>query len=360
VELQSVARCQPASNSDFVRPTGRTSAMKFDRRELLAALFGISTNRRFVAPLDAADLKFMNSQSTPEYTGAIVVPANFFGFTSVNMAAWNAAVAAVNAGTRNARLLVLGDQQVVGAGAGTGGKELTNAKTNAWPSQLAPLLNVNTGLQSMIGGQGISTALDGLTNLAHLLSYDPRLAFGAGWRIDGATQVGGDMVCNGIRSPYATTGMSFTPSVDCDTFEIRFATYSTGIVANINVDGSATLASVNCYRRVRYRRFLRLIERWLPSDLSEPVATVFSPIGANTLNIVPANSTGGVWPIHIVATNSAQKEISILNGGWYSATAAQLAEDYLGPVDKPLLAAARSGRHGPLDTHVATCGALIG
>jgi hypothetical protein len=32
----------------------------------------------------------------------------------------------------------------------------------------------------------------------------------------------------------------------------------------------------------------------------------------------------------------------------------------LGPVDKPLLAAARSGRHGPLDTHVATCGALIG
>jgi len=34
--------------------------------------------------------------------------------------------------------------------------------------------------------------------------------------------------------------------------------------------------------------------------------------------------------------------------------------DVLGPVDKPLLAAARSGRHGPLDTHVATCGALIG
>jgi len=34
--------------------------------------------------------------------------------------------------------------------------------------------------------------------------------------------------------------------------------------------------------------------------------------------------------------------------------------DELGPVDKPFLAAAWSGRHGPLDTHVATCSALIG
>jgi hypothetical protein len=140
------------------------------------------------------------------------------------------------------------------------------------------------------------------------------------------------MVCNGIDAPYATTGMSFTPSVNCDTFEIHFATYSTGIVANINLDGGATLASVNCYQAVWYKRYIRLIQKWLRSGLSEPIATVSAPVGAHTLTIVPANNTGGIWPIHIIATHSAQKEISILNGGWYLGTSVQLANNFQDPV----------------------------
>ena len=112
----------------------------------------------------------------------------------------------------------------------------------------------------------------------------------------------------------------------------HFATYLTGIVANINLDGGATLAAVNCYRAVWYKRFIRLIQKWLRSGLSEPIATVSGPLSAHTLNIVPANDTGGIWPIHIIATNSEQKEINILNGGWYLGTSAQLANDYQDPV----------------------------
>jgi len=237
----------------------------------------------------------------------------YYNFNAANMKSWNTAKAAVNAGIRNAKLLVLGDHQVVGAGAGAGAgpKGFTGAKVNSWPNQMASLLSVHASTNSFVGTNvaGISAStLAG--SLASVSAYDPTLTFGAGWVNDGALTVGGGMPCNGI-GPYTANGMSWVPTTNCDTFEIHVATYSTGIVLNANLDGGATLGSVNCYQAA--------------NPYPEQKFTVTGSLGVHTLNLLPASSSGGVWPIMIIGTNSAVKEVSILNGGWYAATAAQIA-----------------------------------
>jgi hypothetical protein len=127
---------------------------------------------------------------------------------------------------------------------------------------------------------------------------------------DGALTVGGGMPCNGI-GPYTANGLSWVPTTNCDTFEIHVATWSSGIVLNAILDGGATLGSVNCYQAT--------------NPYPEQKFTVTGSLGAYTLNLVPASSSGGVWPIMIIGTNSAVKEVSILNGGWYAADAAQIS-----------------------------------
>lgn len=209
---------------------------------------------------------------------------------AIRLPKWRAALASVNAGAGNARLLCLGDSTTFGVGS-NGSTSTGDMKPLAWPTQMMKMLNsagTNAHANSFMGsgtGAGGSNAND--TN-------DARVVMGSGWSHASATfiTIGGAMyTCSS-----ATSALSFTPTVPVDTFNIfyyRLASAGT-FGYDINGAGSGTQSTAGA------SGFL--------------TKTITGTLGLNTLNL-NYSSGNALYIAGVEAYDSSKKSVSVINGG---------------------------------------------
>lgn len=211
--------------------------------------------------------------------------------SSVSMPLWTAARSAVAAGTRNAKILCIGDSITVGYGAG--GFVHAGAEPLAYPAQLAGLLAAYNGSRQSAFGDHAGTSS------ASLVGFDSRLSIGAGWEPYSLTpSIGASMLRNITNT---TDAVNFTPSIPVDTFEIYTAGGSDGDGTSIAFDGGAPVTTA----------FGVVSGAYTKTTVSA------GSLGSHTVNLkrVVAGG-GGAFVDGIVAYNSAVKEVSVYNGGW--------------------------------------------
>lgn len=217
---------------------------------------------------------------------------------------WSAAKAAVLAGTRNAKITCVGDSITAGFGANAANAG-SNGRSAAWPKIMADALTTG-GLrgswQSLVG----KSRSDAASNPVSYPSYDNRVTLGTGW--DASTSLVG--LGEKPFANFANTGttFAFTPTTSVDTFEIVYLQTVNGSAFSYAID-AGTPVNVNA-----------------TGTLGLFKITVSGSLGAHTLNIVRnAGGTDNVRIYSVIAYNSAQKEVSVLNAGWIGGTAAQAA-----------------------------------
>jgi len=225
-------------------------------------------------------------------------------FSVPGLPRWSAAVRAMQAGQRNARILCLGDSTTSGSGAYGAGMGYGN-KAGSWPSQLAGLLSgrgLRASRRSFLGNQ----------NAPDVRAYDTRISFPAetGWSVSAGVSsatVGGYFI-----GTQGNSTLSFDPGGVVDTFEVFYAL--TGVVSALSlaVDGGPMLETVSTSRGTGVNRIAR---------------TVLSvPRGAHVLNVYrPADATVVAYLAGVVASDSRHREISVLNGGWSGSSSGDLA-----------------------------------
>lgn len=208
-----------------------------------------------------------------------------FNFRINSLPKWRKALANVRRGISNASIAFVGDSTTRGQGSAT----TTGQALNGFPVQLSNLLNATSGLKSgwqNIFGQGNTT----------ITTFDSRIAL-TGTFTTASVSFGAAPFRMG-----AAATMAFTPTVNCDTFDIYSVNNGTGQFT-INLDGGATLATVNT-----------------TTSGSIVKTTVSGTLAAHTLNCVWVS--GATFILGVDAYDSATKQISCWNGGWLSATAA--------------------------------------
>jgi lysophospholipase L1-like esterase len=216
---------------------------------------------------------------------------------SFSMPLWGAAKAAAAAGTRNAKLLCIGDSLTTGYGAS--GVPYAGAEPLSYPAVLAGLLSSYHGSRENLFGSHTATTF------ADLLAYDIRLTATTGWGLFGVgSSIGGAVLTNASNT---TGALNFTPSIPVDTFDI----YSPAAIGcdnlTIAVDGGSVIATVN----------LNVSTTLIKTTVSA------GALGSHTVNLKrTVNGGNGVFVSGIVGYNSAVKEISVYNGGWSGSTAA--------------------------------------
>lgn len=209
---------------------------------------------------------------------------------------YTAAQAARAAGTRNARILVIGDS----ASAGWGGTNLAtqiNSQSLAWPTVLATLVpngsasTLFADKNTLIGGGG-TVPLSVFDSRMTLGSWTQTVYPGGSTTI---TSLGGNM----LRCASGTTPLTFTPPNQVDTFEIYYATAgaAASMTAQIDALTGASLANID----------------FSPAAALQKV-TVTAALGNHTLNL--ARVSGTVSIIGIIAYNSAVKETTVINAGF--------------------------------------------
>jgi lysophospholipase L1-like esterase len=221
---------------------------------------------------------------------------------------WHAARKAVNAGARNARVLFLGDSTTSGA---HGSASNANAFAGGFPSQAAALVPHGSN-QSWFGNNcEVNVALP---------TFDYRISLGS-W--DSTTfptvfGVGG----YSLLTDTATGGnFTFTPTANVDTFQVFWANNSgLGSFAFAIDSGTQTTFNEN-------------------GAISIATQTFTTTLGSHVGNII-YNSTGYYADVlGIIATNSAKKEVSFINGGSCSALAADFGDNAAnGPWEPTLFA----------------------
>ena len=218
---------------------------------------------------------------------------------------WSAAVRAMQAGQRNARLVCLGDSTTAGHGAYAIGMG-DNNKAGSWPSQLASQLTAR-------GLRASRRSTRGNQNAADITAFDPRVSFPegpTGWTVSSGVNnatVGGFFI--------GTTGTGrfrFDPGGIVDTFEVYYALTLSVSALSLAVDGGATLTTVSTDRGAGVNRIGK--------------ATLSVPRGVHLLDLAkPAEFANIAWICGLSAHDSTQSEISVLNAGWSGATSADLA-----------------------------------
>lgn len=219
---------------------------------------------------------------------------------------WNAGLAARAAGTRNAKLLVIGDSTTAGWG-GQGTSAQSNAIAYSWPRKLAAYLPFGSD-SSWFADK--NTLVGGAISLA---TFDNRVVLGS-WvqTLGGTPTLGGPM----LTCTTGTTALQFTPLNVVDTFDIytrRLAGLGT-FTAAIDAGGTTSIDQT-------------------VSPGTVVKTTLTAALGIHTLNL--ARVSGNVDLVGVVAYNSAQKETTVINAGWSGSVAADW-QAVNGPMD-PLL-----------------------
>ncbi len=201
---------------------------------------------------------------------------------------WSAAVNAARAGQRNARLLCLGDSTTFGQGALS--TAITgNDKSASWPTVLAAKSfgGVPGRWDNTIGTGNITASTYG--------SFDNRLTMGSGVGQGGAgsESLGG--------TPFARTSAGnffvWTPGVPVDTFEIYYCQQSGGGIFSFAVDGgAATQVNTN-------------------GSTAVLKTTVSVARGNHSLSLDHVSGAKS-FVYSVIAYDSAQKSVQVLNAGW--------------------------------------------
>ena len=230
---------------------------------------------------------------------------------------WLAAVAAMKAGTRNAKLLIVGDSVAVGLwSAGVG---FPNAKATGWPVKLAALFNaagVRTNNAAVFGDCSNSSVA------ATLMSVDPRLSLGTNWLCNSLYAYGGFTVVNSTAG--SQTLYSFTPAETFDTIEVTYVTHPLPYGKFvISVDGGAAIgAVVDCNATLSVQQTTRTcargthridIARSAPSGADGPISIISVRAWDSTIKTVDFlnASVGGTTTTLQSDTTAAYKALSV-------------------------------------------------
>lgn len=214
---------------------------------------------------------------------------------------FNSAIASVLAGTDDARVLCIGDSTTFGAWSTN--TNVGEQVINNYPTQLASLLRRNGITANTNSFMGAGTVGETIIS-----GGDSRVVLGAGWGREstGSTNytLGGVSFINNTD----TTAISFTPTTQCDTFTVYYTRQTGTSSFNLDINGTGTtLVNVSF------------------SSSAVGVATISGSLGNNTLNI--SRVSGTIRIIGVIARNSAQKEISVINAGWSSGFASYIADE---------------------------------
>ena len=213
---------------------------------------------------------------------------------------WRKALGGALAGQAAARILFAGDSTTAGiTNAGGATRSLS-------PAHLAGRLMASAGIpvNTMISF-GDATKAGGSTFTA----FDPRWTVPAAWATpSNFATVGGFALQNNSD----TSTLSFNPgtgtSNQFDSFEIYFAINTGYGTFTVNVDGGATLATINAAGT-------RALGRQI----------VACTLGNHTINIARNGTGGAVYIIGIVPRNSAAPSVEVYNGGIGGAALADLS-----------------------------------
>lgn len=234
-------------------------------------------------------------------------PAGYSGPTIFNLKASNttktrAGMAAAAAGTRNAMFGVWGPSTA--AGQTTGGS--TSQAVNAWPMQLANLLQaagVNAGANGFFGDKG---NWGGAQGIASVLAGDARLSITGGVSIGGTQAFGG----NAFLFAGVAGRLSFTPQNPVTKFEVAWRDNASARSFNATIDsGTATLISTTGVAALR--------------------RTVLSAgaLSSHTANFDWVSGNVTIIGSHAYNDANGRKEISILNGGISGALSARFNDE---------------------------------
>ena len=270
-------------------------------RGLLAARAGLivlaSDGFRVVAVTDVPEVgNVVIGEGGEPGPAPIVIP---------NLPILSEALNAVRDGVRNARILAIGDSTTTGSGA-LSATFTANDKSASYPTLICDLLTDRSGLPAS------SSSFVASNNVTDMRAYDNRISFttGQGWNLvtefgSGGHTAGGPIVRHNTTSQ---SKFNFAPSNPCDTFEFYYLqTNTTGAwTTSINDVDKATL-NIN-FANNNPGNFLK--------------STTTAALGSNVFNVRGANNTNPHYLVGVIAYNSAVKEITVLNAGWYGARTA--------------------------------------
>ena len=204
---------------------------------------------------------------------------------------FQAARAAQRAGVRNARVLVLGDSTDWAYGANGSGSG-NNLAANRWSTIMAGILG-NCGTQSWFGSGNFGSN--------YYPAADTRITPGSFGMAGGSSNGPGG-------SPYLATAaatFAFAPTAPVDTVEVYYQTFSGAGTSTLNVDGGASLGTINHNQATGFRK-----------------QTFTFTLGTHTINCVWASGSATIYGM--VAYNAAAKEVSVMNAGIVGAKIADL------------------------------------
>lgn len=214
---------------------------------------------------------------------------------------WGAAAGKAKNGTRNARIMMIGDSTM--AGAGSTGSPGFNANGIAKTpfAYLASELNKRYTTASAHAWFG-SGAMGTIANQA---VFDPRLVFGAGWQYNAFD--GGGLGFQCVQNSSDTSQIQFTPTANVDTFVIwyiRNAGFGTLSWA-INAGGATNVSTAGAAGVI---------------GLVVPAGS----LAANTLKV--ARVSGDVFVLGMEAYDSTTKQIQIMSGAISGATTSSFVQ----------------------------------
>jgi lysophospholipase L1-like esterase len=208
---------------------------------------------------------------------------------------FSAALAKVRNGQSNAKLLCLGDSTTLGSGStGVAGYQANGYLKNV-PTKLSAALNA-------VGIPANSNGVFGSGNIGTLAAYatfDPRWSGPSSWA--------GFDLADGLgryawRNNSGTTTLTFTPTVDVDTFQIYVSKSPTATGVDLDINGGAA-TNYDLYSATSVTGVL----------------TITEVLGSNTLNITRTttgtNATGSSWVLGVRAYNSAAKQVEVIQSG---------------------------------------------
>lgn len=230
---------------------------------------------------------------------------------------WEAALAAVAAGTRNAKLAIVGDSVSAGMYANAGAGYANNNFASCWPYLLAPYFNslgyaANTG---SVFGDSTNTGLNATLN-----AHDTRRNVGGNWTQDGWYGLGGLVLRTLIAGNVSK--YNFTPLEQFDTIKVFFAAFAGFGKIAISIDGGAALTTLSVNGGASN---LSEVDQSAYSVGSVNYITVTVPLGFHTVNLFRAASDGGTGAVActgLLTSNSTQRSIDIINTSVGGATTA--------------------------------------
>lgn len=211
---------------------------------------------------------------------------NIYGYKPENYRKSRAAFNKVRAGTANAKVLRIGDSTEAGKGALVAGSN-TNCYAQSPTARFATLMNSTP----MPVKHNTFLSDHNLGDIASLKAYDTRIT------TTGATNVWNGVnlsACSApIRFPGASSSVTYTADVACDTWEITYLDNSAAqFTWQIGAGASTQVNQANSAALVRI---------------------TVTGTAATTLTLAWVSGTVGIWDVR--GYNAATKEVSVFNAG---------------------------------------------